>query len=59
MLKRLARKKSQPLFAYKLRLSDFTEDVLSAFNISEEVSHIVVNEDGMKLPVTSNEDEAV
>ncbi|TNV85361.1 hypothetical protein FGO68_gene3696 [Halteria grandinella] len=71
-LKRLSRKKSQPLFAFKLRLSDFIQPQTNAdsiepsetlnsvlgkaFNISDvetwrEIRHIVVNEDGMKMPV--------
>ena len=81
-LKRLARKKSQPLFPYKLRLTDFllpttattdsnTSDSIEPaasqldpvlarmFNVHGGVeewrtlSHFVVNEDGLKMPVSA------
>lgn len=65
-LKRLARKKSQPLFAYRLRINDFVNDgqvhpaLIKTFNLAtleewDDVSHIVVNEDGLKLPITKAE----
>ena len=82
-LKNVARKKSQPVFPYKLRLSDFVQGekvsggdtiegqrfhpaLAKAFNIhggAEEwstISHIVVNEDGLKMPVSfSGEESAI
>jgi hypothetical protein len=72
-LKRLARKKSQPLYPYRLYLSDFLDPssgqphpvLARAFNLYEgeewaRVGHIVVNEDGLKMPVPrdGSEEEA-
>jgi hypothetical protein len=52
----VARKRSQPLYAYKLNWKEVPVEVLEkAFKIEEwdKVSHIVVNEDGLKIPVNN------
>ncbi|CDW83935.1 UNKNOWN [Stylonychia lemnae] len=62
MLKRLARKKTQPVYGYRLYLSDYIKDdkdmaiLNKVLNVSgkeefEEVAHVLVNEDRMKMPV--------
>ena len=67
-LKRLSRKKSQPLFAFKLNYQQIleTEEGLQAlgqvFGIHgkeewDTISHIVVNEDGLKMPVPRHSDD--
>jgi hypothetical protein len=62
-LKRLARKRSQPLYAYKVNWEELPQDLLGkVFNIHSledwsQISHIVVNEDGLKIPVTLAEGE--
>jgi hypothetical protein len=64
-LKRVARKKSQPLFAYKLNIQDIPLEILGQqFNIHdleewEKISHIVINEDGMKFPVQLDDSEGM
>jgi hypothetical protein len=58
-LKRLARKKSQPLFPYRLQWRDISPEILGkAFNVDDwdQVSHIVVNEDGLKIPVMKGDE---
>jgi len=56
-LKRVARKKSQPLFPYKLNWQEIPQEVLGkVFNIHSpeewaQISHLVINEDTLKFPV--------
>ena len=59
----MARKRSQPLYPYKLNWKEVPQEVLGKVsNIHdkeewEKVSHIVVNEDGLKIPVTIDEED--
>jgi len=64
-LKRLTRSKSQPLYLYKLHPSDFTssEGLKEALNIEareelENTEYILINEDGLRLPMSQGEADA-
>ena len=70
MLKRMTRKKSQPLFPLRLQASDFLsnpeegEKILQKqFKLSltdlKDIDYIAVNEDQMKIPVYRGESSAI